>query len=157
MPLYDHRCPDCGFMDEVVHGMNEKPTYECPKCGIHLKRVFNSFGVNLGGGGAKRRVEDHIKAELEMRQDLSENHGVEKFAPARGIGVKEVYRDVKASGSYVKDQMQAEAERANAKRKARQRDWMKGAQRRAPARSRETNERRAAEAAKNRAIRLSTP
>jgi putative FmdB family regulatory protein len=34
MPTYVYRCPgdDCGFEQEVVHGMDENPTPRCPAC-----------------------------------------------------------------------------------------------------------------------------
>jgi len=154
--LYDYRCPECGFMDEVVHGMNESPDYECPECGVLLKRVYHPVHFSQGGVTAQGRVEDHLRREADMRQDLQVNHGIEKFVPMPGITTKDVYNDVKASGDYVKDQMQTEAGRAKEKRDKKQREWLKGAQRRAPARSREIVARKKAEQASSRAIRVST-
>jgi putative FmdB family regulatory protein len=32
MPTYDYRCEACGHVEEIFHGMSEKPKKTCPKC-----------------------------------------------------------------------------------------------------------------------------
>ena len=32
MPTYDYRCAACGHVQEIFHGMKEKPKKTCPKC-----------------------------------------------------------------------------------------------------------------------------
>ncbi len=32
MPTYDYRCAACGHVEEIFHGMSEKPKKTCPKC-----------------------------------------------------------------------------------------------------------------------------
>ena len=152
MPAYDYKCPECESVGEVFHGMNESPTYLCPQCEVEMKRVFNTFHMGHGKREVQRRIEDKLKAESDMKQDLSENYGVESFQPIAAQSMQEVYDDVKASGSFVKDRMQAETEKSQAKRKKKSREWMSGAMKRAPQRSREKVERKKAEAAKKRAI-----
>jgi hypothetical protein len=68
--------------------------------------------------------------------------------------MKDVYDDVKSQGSFVKERMVAEAERTEAKRKKKSKDWMSKAMKRAPERSREKIERKKAEAAQKRAISI---
>jgi hypothetical protein len=134
--------------------MNESPTFECVDCGVVMKRVYNSFNLGHGKRVVQRKVEDKLKAESDMKQEMKEDFGVESFKPITAQSMTEVYDDVKAQGSFVKERMQAETERADAKRRKKQKDWKKAAMRRAPARSRERVERKKAEAAKKRAIRM---
>ncbi len=52
MPKYDYRCTgDCGRMDEVTHGMEEKPEVCCPTCGAEMVRVFNPTSITYKGNG----------------------------------------------------------------------------------------------------------
>lgn len=32
MPTYEYKCPRCGYIIEVFHGISEKPVIKCPKC-----------------------------------------------------------------------------------------------------------------------------
>lgn len=49
MPLYDFYC-DCGYKEERVVGMNDKPT--CPKCHQEMvKRVGSNIMVMMKGEG----------------------------------------------------------------------------------------------------------
>jgi putative FmdB family regulatory protein len=154
VPAYDYRCPECESVGEVFHGMNESPTYLCPQCGVPMRRVFNTFNLGHGKRRVQRRIEDKLKAESDMKQEMREDYGVEGFQPIAAQSVAEVYNDVKGSGSFVRDRMQAEAERAQAKRKKKSREWMSKAMRRAPERSREQVERKKAQEAKGRAISI---
>lgn len=69
-----------------------------------------------------------------------------------GSTLKDVYRDVKAQASQVKEQMRMEAERNAAAVKAKQREWTKQALKRTPQRWKERQEKKAAEEQKKRAI-----
>jgi hypothetical protein len=100
-------------------------------------------------------VQDHLKKDADIRKDLSVNYGVEKVVPiAMRGGIDGVYRDIKASGSQVKESMQREKEVGEKKKKAKQKDWMKGAMKRSPVRTREMLDRKAEKAAKDRSISL---
>ena len=156
MPAYDYRCPECGFMDEVTHGMTEKPIYDCPDCDVEMKRVFSVPHLGHGKTIEQKRFSDRSAQESDMKQEMSEDYGVESFVPFGKNGVSDVYSDIKGNGSFVKERMQAESEVSEKKQKVKKREWMKQALKRAPKRSREKKERKAAEDAKNRAVRLSS-
>jgi putative FmdB family regulatory protein len=53
MPVYEYRCPDCGYEFESEHAMSEHvDPEECPECQSDLvHRVFSSFGVQYKGMG----------------------------------------------------------------------------------------------------------
>ncbi len=50
MPFYDYKCAECGAVNEVRHGMNEKPSgLKCESCGHgRLSRIFQAV-ASLGG------------------------------------------------------------------------------------------------------------
>ena len=154
MPMYDYRCPECESVGEVFHGMSESPVYMCPQCEVEMKRVYNTFGLTHGKRLVHDKIQDKLKSESDMKQDMSENYGVESFQPIAAQSMSEVYNDVRASGSFVKERMQAEAERSTSKKQKKGREWMTGAMKRAPERSRQKVERKKAEASKKRAIRI---
>ena len=86
---------------------------------------------------------------------MREEYGVEGFEPITAQSTQDVYNDVKASGSFVKERMQAQAEETAAKKKVKSREWMKKAMKRAPQRSQEKIERKKAQEFKDRAIKTS--
>ena len=154
MPRYDYKCPQCEFVDEVFHSMSESPKYECPDCQVTMKRLYTGINLNHGKCGAQKRIENRLRSEADMKQDMLENHGVENIVPLQKATVTDVYKEVKAGGDSTRDVMQAQTEISHAKRDAKTKEWKKGAMRRSPQRSRELVQRRAAEAAQKRAIRL---
>lgn len=154
MPAYDYKCPECDMVGEFFHGMNESPEYVCPDCDVELKRLYNSFGMTHGKRIVQGKIEDKLKAETDMKQEMKEEYGVESFKPVGATSMKDVYNDVKSSGSFVKERMKAETERTQAARAKKAREWKKGAMKRAPQRSREMAEKRAKQASADRAIKV---
>ena len=51
MARYDYRCPSCGNVFEVSHGMLEHPTVTCPACGTVAMKVFDASGIVFKGSG----------------------------------------------------------------------------------------------------------
>lgn len=154
MPAYDYKCPECDSIGEVFHGMNESPVYLCPDCEVEMKRVYNSFGVNHGRRLVQGKINDKLKHESDMKTEMKEEYGVESFQPIAAQSMVDVYNDVKASGSFVKERMQAETEKSQAQRKKKSDEWKKKAMKRAPQRSREKAEQKKKEAASKNAIRI---
>ena len=134
MPKYDYRCPSCGCIDEVVHGMNNRVAPICFDCGCTMKRMYSSFNMNCGNKRLRHMINSQMSRETDMKQELQEDHGVEKFTPLRATTVTEVYNDVKSQGSFVKDQMQERTEISNKQREKKQKLWKKKAEKRAPKR-----------------------
>lgn len=57
MATYDYQCSECGFKEEQIHSMNDKPSFFCPRCKeggkeIQMNRIFtiNSSGFIIKGG-----------------------------------------------------------------------------------------------------------
>jgi len=154
MAAYDYRCPVCGFMDEVRHGMHEKPQYECPECGELMRRVFTVPNLGHGHGRVLGMLADRSERTADMRQELNEDYGIENVAPIRAGSLSEVYNDVKMQGGFVREKMQENAESANAKRLAKQKEWKQKAIRRAPKRSQEIVARKSSAEQAKRLIRI---
>jgi putative FmdB family regulatory protein len=54
--FYIYHGEDCDHEEEKIHGMNEEPTYNCPKCGAIMKRmIFGGSGVIYKGVGWPRK------------------------------------------------------------------------------------------------------
>ena len=55
MPLYDYKCDECGFIEEVLQNSND-PFYnenDCPNCGESgiMARMISVGSFHLKGGG----------------------------------------------------------------------------------------------------------
>jgi putative FmdB family regulatory protein len=51
MPLYDYRCPRCGYIREVRHGRDEAPTIPCADCAITMRLKPSAPGVKYNTFG----------------------------------------------------------------------------------------------------------
>lgn len=154
MPVYDFSCPGCGTLIEVCRSMSSNDPVVCSGCGEQMKRVYGVPNFKIGKTIVGMKAKEIVYRDSSLRSELKESQGVEKIFPAGMRGMDEIYRDVKASGTYVRDRMQQEKEVSDKKRRLKQKDWMGKAMKRAPARSKEMVERKAAQAAKDRSISL---
>ena len=134
--------------------MIERPKVFCPDCQSPAKKLISAPGIVVHNTGAMRAFVDKAKTEGAARLDLRENYGVEKINPLGGNSFGDVYRDVKATGSKVRDDMQQTREENEKKTQKKQREWAIKANKRAPGRDKFVKDKRAKEAAKKRAIRL---
>ena len=155
MPFYDYSCRSCSAVFETMHGMNEKPEVVCPECGSKkTSKEISSCGIIVRKTTAINRVKDHIKKEHFQRKDLLENYGVEKINPLQGASFDNVYGEIKKQGSLVREQMHMQKEIDTAKNRAKRKDWLVKANKRAPEKSRIMKENQAKEAAAKRRIVL---
>ena len=155
MPSYDYSCKECGNVFEITHGMNERPSLMCPRCrGKNIKRAFSVPNLGRGRTLARGRVEDHGRRHDDMKTDLRENHGVENAVPLGRNTLSDVYGEVKANPSMVKERMQRSEAEAQQKRDAKRKAWTEKANQRLSRRNREVAERKAADAAKQRRITM---
>jgi putative FmdB family regulatory protein len=52
MPIYEYRCPDCGFEDEYLQKVSEPPITLCPSCGKpNFRKLVSAVGFQLKGSG----------------------------------------------------------------------------------------------------------
>ena len=76
MPFYEYECPNCGYRDEVLQTISEKPLKKCPSCGKNgLKKLVSAPVFRLKGSGW---YETDFKSDKEAKRNLA---GTEKDEP----------------------------------------------------------------------------
>lgn len=52
MPIYEYRCPSCGFQKEHLQKMSDDPLSVCPSCGTTgYAKQLSAAGFQLKGSG----------------------------------------------------------------------------------------------------------
>jgi putative FmdB family regulatory protein len=52
MPIYEYRCASCGFQDEFLQKVSERPLKVCPSCGkAKFEKLLSAPGFQLKGSG----------------------------------------------------------------------------------------------------------
>jgi putative FmdB family regulatory protein len=73
MPFYEYECPHCGYDEEVLQKISDKPLKKCPSCGKNgLKKLMSAPVFRLKGSGW---YETDFKSDKENKRNL---HGAEK-------------------------------------------------------------------------------
>src|SRR5262245_63954073 len=73
MPFYEYECPHCGYDEEVLQKITDKPLSKCPNCGKQgLKKLMSAPVFRLKGSGW---YETDFKSDKENKRNL---HGAEK-------------------------------------------------------------------------------
>ena len=69
MPFYEYQCPHCGFDEEVLQAINEKPLKKCPSCGKPgVKKLISAPVFRLKGSGW---YETDFKSDKEAKRNLA--------------------------------------------------------------------------------------
>ena len=84
MPIYEYRCLKCGFQDEYLQKVSERPLSVCPSCGkAKFVKQLSAPGFHLKGSGwyatdfkggnkpvpAKADVKGEVKSEAKGGAD----------------------------------------------------------------------------------------
>jgi putative FmdB family regulatory protein len=86
MPFYEYECPSCGYRDEVLQKITDKPLKKCPTCGKNgLKKLMSAPVFRLKGSGW---YETDFKSDKENKRNLAgpdkeESKSEEKAADAK--------------------------------------------------------------------------
>jgi len=73
MPFYEYECPHCGYDEEVLQKITDKPLTKCPSCGKKgLKKLMSAPVFRLKGSGW---YETDFKGDKENKRNL---HGADK-------------------------------------------------------------------------------
>ena len=157
MPNYNYRCRDCEETFEISHSFKETPTIMCPECKSRNTGKMPSLAGLIVHTGRSNRMDlahDQVKRNLDMKEEMRRDMGIEKIAPLRGSSMKQIYDDAKAQSSYIKESMAAQAEKRAAEKVIKSKEWTRKALLRTPDRAKIKAELKAKEQAKKRAIRL---
>jgi putative FmdB family regulatory protein len=69
MPFYEYECASCGFRDEVLQKIGDKPLKKCPNCGKNgLKKLISAPVFRLKGSGW---YETDFKSDKENKRNLA--------------------------------------------------------------------------------------
>src|SRR5689334_3031354 len=78
MPFYEYECPHCGYQDEVLQNISDKPLTLCPNCGKKgLRKLISAPVFRLKGSGW---YETDFKSDQENKRNL---HGADKEEAAK--------------------------------------------------------------------------
>jgi putative FmdB family regulatory protein len=81
MPFYEYECPHCGFKDEVLQMISEKPLKKCPSCGKSgLKKLVSAPVFRLKGSGW---YETDFKSDKENKRNLAGEEKEESKSDAK--------------------------------------------------------------------------
>ena len=69
MPFYEYECPKCGYHDEVLQKINDKPLTKCPTCGkAGLRKLMSAPVFRLKGSGW---YETDFKSDKDKQRNLA--------------------------------------------------------------------------------------
>jgi putative FmdB family regulatory protein len=69
MPFYEYECPHCGYDEEVLQKINDKPLTKCPSCGKKgLRKLMSAPVFRLKGSGW---YETDFKGDKENKRNLA--------------------------------------------------------------------------------------
>ena len=69
MPFYEYECPHCGYDEEVLQKINDKPLKKCPSCGKNgLKKLMSAPVFRLKGSGW---YETDFKSDKDNKRNLA--------------------------------------------------------------------------------------
>ena len=69
MPFYEYECPNCGYRDEVLQKITDKPLKKCPSCGkSSLRKLMSAPVFRLKGSGW---YETDFKSDKDKQRNLA--------------------------------------------------------------------------------------
>ena len=69
MPFYEYECPNCGYDEEVLQKITDKPLTKCPSCGKKgLRKLMSAPVFRLKGSGW---YETDFKGDKENKRNLA--------------------------------------------------------------------------------------
>jgi putative FmdB family regulatory protein len=94
MPFYEYQCPHCGYDDEVLQKITDKPLTKCPSCGKKgLKKLMSAPVFRLKGSGW---YETDFKGDKENKRNLAGQDKDEAKSEAKPETKPEAKGDTKA-------------------------------------------------------------
>jgi putative FmdB family regulatory protein len=116
MPFYEYECAKCGYHDEVLQKISDKPLTKCPNCGKQgLRKLISAPVFRLKGSGW---YETDFKSDKENKRNLA---GAEKEEAKSEAKTEPAKTEAKAEAKPAADKPAAKpvkpATRAKAKKK----------------------------------------
>jgi putative FmdB family regulatory protein len=118
MPFYEYECASCGFRDEVLQKISDKPLKKCPNCGKNgLKKLISAPVFRLKGSGW---YETDFKSDKENKRNLA-GPEKEEAAESKPETKTEPKADAKTETPKAEPVKAAKKPKAKPKAKARKR------------------------------------
>jgi putative FmdB family regulatory protein len=96
MPFYEYECPHCGYRDEVLQKISDKPLKKCPNCGKNgLKKLMSAPVFRLKGSGW---YETDFKSDKENKRNLAGADKEETKAETKADTKVETKTEAKTEG-----------------------------------------------------------
>jgi putative FmdB family regulatory protein len=93
MPFYEYECPHCGYDEEVLQKINDKPLTKCPTCGKKgLRKLMSAPVFRLKGSGW---YETDFKGDKENKRNLAGADKEESKTEAKTDAKPETKADAK--------------------------------------------------------------
>ena len=93
MPFYEYECPHCGYDEEVLQKINDKPLTKCPSCGKKgLKKLMSAPVFRLKGSGW---YETDFKSDKENKRNLAGAEKEDAKSDAKADDKKDAKADAK--------------------------------------------------------------
>jgi putative FmdB family regulatory protein len=93
MPFYEYECPHCGYDEEVLQKINDKPLTKCPSCGKKgLKKLISAPVFRLKGSGW---YETDFKSDKENKRNLAGAEKEEAKSDVKADDKKDAKADAK--------------------------------------------------------------
>jgi putative FmdB family regulatory protein len=72
MPFYEYECPHCGYDEEVLQKITDKPLTKCPSCGKKgLRKLMSAPVFRLKGSG-------WYETDFKSKENQRNLHGADK-------------------------------------------------------------------------------
>ena len=124
MPFYEYECPHCGYRDEVLQKISDKPLKKCPNCGKNgLKKLISAPVFRLKGSGW---YETDFKSDKENKRNLvgseKEESKPDAKADSKPEGKTEAKTEAKPESQKAEPVKPAKKAKSRLKPKARKRN-----------------------------------
>jgi putative FmdB family regulatory protein len=118
MPFYEYECPACGYRDEVLQKITDKPLKKCPNCGKNgLRKLMSAPVFRLKGSGW---YETDFKSDKENKRNLAGADKEESKPEAKTETKPEAKSEAKTEAPKA-EPVKAATKKAKAKPKAKAR------------------------------------
>ena len=120
MPFYEYECPHCGYRDEVLQKITDKPLKKCPNCGKNgLKKLMSAPVFRLKGSGW---YETDFKSDKENKRNLAGADKEESKSESKAESKTETKTESKSEAPKAAPVKTAKKPKSKPKAKARKRN-----------------------------------
>jgi putative FmdB family regulatory protein len=117
VPFYEYECPHCGYDEEVLQKITDKPLTKCPSCGKKgLVKLISAPVFRLKGSGW---YETDFKSDKENKRNLAGAEKEEAKSETKSESKAETKTDAKPESKPAADKpspVRKTAARAKAKK-----------------------------------------